>query len=837
MRPFIQGESFFNIIKRAIPDFVESEYPVFVTYVETFLKFLEQQRTFVDQTVYPEYGTTPNSIIQATQTLGGPFYETRKLLEYRDVDSSLAEFKTHFLAMFGKNFPTYQYIPADLFIRSLREFYQNKGTVESFQWLFRVLFNEEAEVYFPRKDVLRASDGTWLAPISIKVSSPKFGKLNADVATFYVGQRIQTATGSAQVETIVTTVVGQSYGQNIVVNELRLKFDSILGVFLPGQDLFNIDSTEVIHTTILPVISGITVNSGGSNYSVGDVVTFSEGPGGGGGFGAFGIVEVISNTAINGININDGGNGYLIGEPITFVSVSGHGASAVVSNVIFGNLELEDGSGYFLEEDNTTRFQLEDQNMLLLELVIDPFVNATATVTIDSTDYGLDTGVVSMLGVEIDSEISYALAALDEKPFMHPWVFTDTAETVAELANALANVAFTSNTFFDNTAVVFALSGPQDVSTNVINANVKATVIRAFVEEGGKVGSLYLKNFTGLNLFTTGQILKQAGNGVMQVGTVTTENGSANIVGTNTVFTSVLVANDHVRFDDGSQATVRSVVNNTFFVTFAPITSNLVANSYSIVPTGNVTAVTTQSQRYYGKIKAITMLTNGVHYEHPPALFVDSVSARAQEFFHLDPHPWPPVDITSANNEIVPSAHQISVFDNAVLTANQSAGQIQAVKLLDSGVNYQDANAIVVTATHTPPATGANAELTALTGALTHAPGHYTTSRGFLSADKFLQDATFYNDYTYVIRVAESFDRYHDILLKLLHPAGFHVLGTVVDILSAELTVPQAVMVLRERHPLPITLLISDALWGNGVSMPRTVGSLESYYDGDHDIP
>ena len=826
MKPFVQGESFYNLIARAIPDFAESEYPLFLEFVSAFLRYLEQARTFEDRTVYPEYGTSPNSVIQVTTTVGGPLYETRKLLEYRDTDSSLAEFKTHFLSMFGKNFPTYHYVSTDQFVQSLRQFYQAKGTVESFQWLFRVLFNEDADVYFPREDVLRASDGTWVAPLSIKVTAPTDSHTNRDVVTYYSGQRIQTATGSAQVE----SVVERSYNQNLVVNDLRLKFDSVLGYFLSGQDLFNIDSDEVVHTTILPVITDIIVNSGGDNYAVDDVVTFSEGPGGGGGYGAFGVVSVVSNTAISGVIVVDGGAGYLVGEPVTFVSASGHGATAFVSNVVFGNLLLEDESGYFLGEDNLTTVQLEDQNMLLLELVIDPFVNATATVLIDDPDYGLSTGVVSMEGIVIDSEVSYALAALDTKPFMHPWCFTNQAETIAELANAMANVAFTSNTFFSAGASVFVLDSATDAVTTVADANVVATIITAPVAEGGTVGTLYLKDFTGINLFSTGMILKESGNGTLQVGTITT-NGSANVIGTNTAFTTMCRANGHLRFDDGTHAVIRTVVNNTFLVTFASVGVTLVANGYAIIPTANVTAIVAQTQRYYGKIKTVTMLTNGVNYAYPPAVFVDSLSARAQEYFYLDPNPFPPVDTFSANNATVAAAEQINVFD--VATLQLATGQvIQKVKLLDSGANYQDANAIVATALHTAPATGANADLIVVTGALTQNPGHYTTSRGFLSADKFLQDTSFYNDYTYVIRVAESFDRYRDILLRLVHPVGFHVLGQVVDLRNAELVVPEAEMILLERPPLPTDLLISDPLWGNGVSMPQDVDSLEDYYDG-----
>jgi hypothetical protein len=72
--------------------------------------------------------------------------------------------------------------------------------------------------------------------------------------------------------------------------------------------------------------------------------------------------------------------------------------------------------------------------------------------------------------------------------------------------------------------------------------------------------------------------------------------------------------------------------------------------------------------------------------------------------------------------------------------------------------------------------------------------GEWTSTRGFLSADKFIQDASFYNDYTYVVRVAESFDHYKQLLLELLHPAGFHALGQFVDQLEETLTLPGGVI-------------------------------------------
>jgi hypothetical protein len=807
MRPYEQGKSLQNIIQTAVPDFVEAEYPLFIEFVQAFCRFLEQPRTLQDTEVFPEYGTVANDVTKTTTSYGGAVYEARKFLEYRDIDSTLDEFVKYFQGMFFKNFPQYAYVPADLLVRSLRQFYQSKGTSDSIKWFFRAFFDEIADVYFPREDILKTSDGTWQAPITIKVSqpiaNPDTGIVppNSDVRTFYVGQRVQTSTGSAQVEHVATTIVGQGFNQRIIVNELTLKFDTILGAFTPGQVIHNIDSNEQIYTTILPVISDVIVNTGGSNYFPGDLVGFSEGPAGGQGYGALGSVAAIASTSLNGVRVIEGGGGYITGLPVAFTSSTGSGATAVVTEIVYGELVLEDGSGYAVAETSTPAasdiFQLEDVNVLFLELVIEPFVNATATVTLDSPDYGAETGVAQLNGVGLDSSIEIALSASDTKPFMHPWVFT--SPTSVELANVSTMVALTSNTFFVNTVPVFAISSASDTTTNATNAAVKATVIVSDIISGGSGRNLlYLKQAANTSFIVNGLIWKQDGNGTLQIGTVTAESGSANLIGTNTVFMASVKQNAHIRLNDGNHYVVRAIVNNTFLQTTSPIVANVTANTWSIVPTGTVTDVTLQAQRYYGKIKTVTLLTNGDHYQTPPVVSSDSISARAQERDYLDPDP----SGNTANNHVLSSAGRITVFDGATLQALQDSGQITRVKILASGVAYTDANGIIVTAIHGDGRTGSNASFTPVIGTLTQYPGQFTTSRGFLSADKYLQDADFYNNYTYVVKVAESFDRYRTLLLKLMHPAGFKAVGRFVEVLTPavpEITVqPEVTLTLSE---------------------------------------
>jgi hypothetical protein len=356
---------------------------------------------------------------------------------------------------------------------------------------------------------------------------------------------------------------------------------------------------------------------------------------------------------------------------------------------------------------------------------------------------------------------------------MHPWVFTNPAHTTVDLANVAVTLSLVSNTFFAAGVRVFAIDSPIDVTTNLATSNITANVIVSNLQ----TSALYLKNVAGIDMISTGNILKATGNGTSQIGTIATLDGSSNVVGTNTSFTSVLSTGTHVRFADGNHYAVRSIVNNTFFEAYTPISGNLSANTWSTIPVGTITATVFQSQVYYGKIREISMLSTGDHYTTLPLVTAESVSAEAQAIDYLDPDP----SGNTANNHIVASNGQISIYRAASLEALQALGQVTKIRVVSSGVNYTDANNISILVIHGSGRTGTFATAIPVLGALTQYPGYFTTSRGFLSADKYLEDADYYNNYTYVVRVAESFDRYRALLLQLIHPAGFKAVGRFVE--------------------------------------------------------
>jgi hypothetical protein len=638
MRPYLPGEDFFNLIETAIPEFARAEYPVLLDFIKLFLTYLEQERTFTEKSVASEYGTLVNNQVLVTDTLGGTSYEIRKFLEYRDVDSTLDELVPHFLQMYAKNFPQRTFIDPGQFVATLRYLYTHKTVEDTIHWFFRVLFNEPAQLYYPRVDILKASDGTWLEEISIKVTAPTNGYENTEVH-HYLGQQVKTLTGMAQVDRIRTTVVGQAYGQYLYVNELILKRSSIVGTFAPGQDVWNLDSEPVVHTTIIPVIVGVTVLSGGEDYVIGDPVTFSEGPGMGEGFGAAGIVTSVSKAPISGVRVNDGGDGYVIGDPVMFISSSGDGAEGYVDSVITGNILLEGANGDILLSEQQsaverTYFALEDRDYIPMDLSIALFLSAN--VQFDANDYS----AANQATWNANTTLDYVFASIGSVPFMHPWCYGDLSGNTSNvtLANTMLVIDMVSQgVHIANDAWIYGISSPTDANTTLVTSTAIGHVILSDTGEGHNRDRTYVTNTTlEVTTFSAGQTVKAANSFTTGLGDVTCNTLSSNVVGSGTNFTTVLRPYSHVAIG-ANQYVVKSITNSTFLTLWTRPAANATASAWSIVPTGTVREVTDQAQRTYGRIRHVKLVSPGSGYVTPPTVTVDSVSARAQALYHYDP--------------------------------------------------------------------------------------------------------------------------------------------------------------------------------------------------------
>lgn len=121
----------------------------------------------------------------------------------------------------------------------------------------------------------------------------------------------------------------------------------------------------------------------------------------------------------------------------------------------------------------------------------------------------------------------------------------------------------------------------------------------------------------------------------------------------------------------------------------------------------------------------------------------------------------------------------IPIGMNANIVANvQTANAVvNGLALFDSGFGYTDNETVTLTKDGSPYV------VTAITSISKegHGAGYYTSTRGFLDADKRLEDNDFYQEYSYQVESKIPFDRYIDVLKKITHVAGTKAFGKVVS--------------------------------------------------------
>ena len=111
-----------------------------------------------------------------------------------------------------------------------------------------------------------------------------------------------------------------------------------------------------------------------------------------------------------------------------------------------------------------------------------------------------------------------------------------------------------------------------------------------------------------------------------------------------------------------------------------------------------------------------------------------------------------------------------------------SAGAVVA----DQTLTFSGGGTVVVRKVDLGTATATKATVVTTTG-------KFTTQDGFISEkDKRVQDSLYYQDYSYVVKVGESINKWRDYIKKAIHPGGFAVTGQVKisSRVSGEISVP-----------------------------------------------
>ena len=371
-----------------------------------------QQRFETGETIT---GNTSGAVSTVVSYRANPVQNIQQLLAYADVDNTVYEFLNKFRDSFMEAIPNTlaEGIEKRKLIKSIKDLYSAKGTEDGHKLFFRILFDEEPELIYPRDNLLRASDGEWSTDKVVRVT--EIG--NSDFSNA-VGQ---TITGSDSGATAIVTTVIKFREGNVLIAELNLDPNSVNGEFTTEETITTTDIERdlQISATVRGIVTGANILNGGSYYAVGDTVAIGTG----GNNAATARIETIKAGAVDEILIEAGGSGYSVGDVIVYDNTDTEGASARAKVAVVGggflletdtdpdNVITEDGdlltvnhtdnfaledttinTVYLIDETDEDNLILEDGNMIVAEYSIEKYALVEGTEFVDDGEIILEDG-------------------------------------------------------------------------------------------------------------------------------------------------------------------------------------------------------------------------------------------------------------------------------------------------------------------------------------------------------------------------------------------------------------------------------------------------------------
>lgn len=291
-------------VHQRLPAFVREDHPKFVLFMEAYYEWLE--------------------------TFGGPIYGLEAMSTVADIDRSLTGFIDSFREKYLNGFPKELAVDADgnrvspeKLIKNIRSFYTSKGSEKSFQLLFRVLLDLDVAFYYPKNDILKASDGRWIEEKSLRLSSrngsENFRMLNRTIEQYDRFNR--TLLASATVSRVLQYNIDQ-----YEITEVFLK--DINGTWSINSDVSCVtEAGDTLSESVFSVISEFEILSGGAGYRRGDSIVFGTSSGGFGGRGE--VQSVTPKGKIKTVSTIEFGINYLAEENVYVKSDTGNGMALV----------------------------------------------------------------------------------------------------------------------------------------------------------------------------------------------------------------------------------------------------------------------------------------------------------------------------------------------------------------------------------------------------------------------------------------------------------------------------------------------------------------------------
>lgn len=306
-----------NLVSTQLPFFVRNDHENFVRFVEAYYEYLEQ---------FP-----------VGNNIGKTVHTAKSLPDYMDVDRTIDLFSEKLYNNYLKLIPNKTIADKSLILKNVQDFYKARGTEKSIEFLLRIMFGEEnTEFYYPKRDVLRASDGKWFIEKSVKIEDVKvngFSNTDVNVLQNFKNRRIVGNTTGAYA---TVEKVDVYYEGDVLIYELKIS--NQYKKFTAGETIFTLyddgNTTKSLTANLFKgFINTVEVVKSGTGYKVGDIVTIESLTGSGGNI----VVSSVTSGNIVSFGVVKGGAGFQFGDNFLISGGGGIGAGGYVETVLKDN--------------------------------------------------------------------------------------------------------------------------------------------------------------------------------------------------------------------------------------------------------------------------------------------------------------------------------------------------------------------------------------------------------------------------------------------------------------------------------------------------------------------
>lgn len=715
-------------ITKNISQLVASQFPsIYREEGENIIAFLQAYYEFLESD--PKYA----------------IYRNRDIFNTTDIDLTLDEFVVHFKKKYLADFPYLSASDTRFLVKHIIDQYRTKGSEQSLKLFMKLAFGEDVELYYPSSDIFKPSDSKWIEPKYIEVT-PSLK------TSSFLGKRVYSDrfNASAVVENIITKRVNGKIFDVVYISD-------IVGQFRTG-DTLTVDGDTKDSPVITGSLTSIDITYGGANFKIGDLLdVWSDN-------GKDGVVKVqgvYSQTATVSFKVSDGGFGYTLD----------------------GNTQIYVANSVVYIDNPSLQFKHMDPVVQVLEILYantaSVVLGANAASTGNTSAYGTvvsKTGTYFVVNTRVGSfsgapsvtlnggaplSITSVLSANTQGKLI-----AQESDRVGVWRNSANSTQFYTSANSNN-GTYLLINGVEKRINDVADGSGAAFQIGTLSDtETVTVGTTLIAPYLGTSLNAANYGIEGGTNSLSSVIGNTIASASMTIGAINTLkninpgsnydaSTYVYIENPLIEAHDYRDY----VINIT-----APISGSFVVGDR-----------VNQANTVFGRIKSVLGNTLTVRNQSFGKFFVANSSLLMS-------------DRGSAMIATVSEEYTANTMGtNAYIASNVfgEPGTISSVKIMSSGIGYVENESVMMTHRTTNNPNPVTILGTARLGTSGKQLGYWETKTSHVNeVDVRIRDNKYYQEYSYEVIAAQSFDKYEKLIRNVLHVAGTELFGSVNKVLN-----------------------------------------------------